>query len=338
VTPRRLSVAVACGASLAYGASLACAALLSCSGEPASSAAEVLEPIRVEGAQFIAGPLPGSPEPPASADAGPAATPTVTDVQVQTNTIAPGLQGLDFGGHASPSAQTVAVRFADLGTGYWVVPVGVPDPSANNALTWQFTADFGHDIAPGPHALLFAAVDGNGASGTQSSLPFCVDTPVPDNHNACSPKIAPPAAVLSLTWNTAVDLDLIVRTPSGAVVGGKQVTTAPPGSSIKAASGGSNGVLDHDSNRNCVIDGIQREDIVWQATPAAGLYEVWVDLYRACGQPAASFDVSLWLPESNADGGKRLIEQPRLAAGELLAAQANGGTGPGLFVGSFNFQ
>jgi hypothetical protein len=317
----------------ACGASLAC-----CGGEPASSAAAALEPLRVEGAQFIAGALPGLPEPAPSVDAGPAATPTVIDVQVQPNAIAPGTEGLDFAGHASPTAQTVDVRFADLGTGYWVVPVGVPDPSANNALTWQFTADFGHDIPPGPHALLFAAVDANGASGTQSSLAFCVDTPVPDNFNACSPKVAPPAAVLSLSWNTAVDLDLIVQTPTGATVGGKVITSAPPGTSVKAASGGSNAVLDHDSNRNCAIDGIQREDIMWQTAPPAGLYEVWVDLFRACGQPAVSFTVSLWLPEAGADGGKHLVQQPRLAAGELLAGQANGGAGRGLFVGSFNFQ
>jgi hypothetical protein len=318
---------------------LACTPLASCGGEPASSAAAVLEPLQVEGAQFIAGALPGLPEPPPSADAGSPVAPAVIDVEVQTNAVAPGTEGLDFGGHASPSAQTVEVRFADVGTGYWIVPTGVPDPSANNALTWQFTADFAHDIPPGPHALLFAAVDANGKSGTQSSLSFCVDTPVPDNFNACSPKVAPPTAVLSLTWNTAVDLDLIVQTPSGAIVGGKVVTTAPPGTGVKAASGGSNGVLDHDSNRNCVIDGIQREDIVWQKAPAAGLYEVWVDLFRSCGQPAVSFSASLWLSVSDGDGGKRLVEQqPRLAAGELLAAQANGGAGRGLFVGSFKFQ
>ena len=317
---------------------VACASIASCGGQPASGAANVEEPFRVEGAQFVEGALPGLPEPAATVDAGPPAVPTVPDVQVQANAIAPGMQGLDFGGHASPSAQTVEVRFADVGTGYWVVPVGAPDPSANNFLTWQFTADFGHDIPPGPHALLFAAVDAAGHSGTQSSLPFCVDTPVPDNFNACSPKIAPPAAVLSLTWNTGADLDLIVQTPSGVTVGGKVVTTAPPGSSVKAASGGSNGVLDHDSNRGCAIDGIQREDIVWQGAPPAGLYEVWVDLFNACGRSAASFSVALWLPEPLADGGSHLVMQPRLATGELLAAQANGGTGRGLFVGSFNFQ
>jgi hypothetical protein len=310
----------------------------SCSGEAVSRTAALEEPIRVESGQFLEGPLPGAPEPAATEDAGPAATPFVSDVQVLTNEVAPGLQGLDFEGHASPTAQTVGVRFADLGTGYWVVPVGAPDPSANNFLTWQFTADFGHDIAPGPHTLLFAAVDANGASGTQTSLAFCVDTPVPDNFNACSPKNAPPAAVLSLSWNTAVDLDLIVQTPSGVTVGGKTATTAPPGTSVKAASGGSNGVLDHDSNRNCVIDGIQREDIVWQKAPLAGTYEVWADLFSACGKPAVSFTATLWLAEATADGGAHLVAQPPLAVGEMTSGQANGGAGPGLYLGSFKFE
>jgi len=319
--------------------SLACAlAVASCGGEQVSKTAALEEPIRVASGQFIAGALPGLPSTSDSEDAGPGVTPLVSDVQVLTNTIAPGMAGLDFGGHASPNAQTVEVRFADLGTGYWVVPVGVPDPSANGALTWQFTADFGHDLAPGTHELLFAAVDANGASGTQLAVSFCVDTPVPDNLNACSPKIAPPAAVLSLTWNTAVDLDLIVRTPSGVTVGGKNVTTAPPGTSVKAASSGSNGVLDHDSNRNCAIDGIQREDIVWQTPPAAGAYGVWADLFGACGRPAVNFTATLWIAEPGADGGRRLVEQPPLAVGELVASQANGGTAPGLYLGSFNFQ
>jgi hypothetical protein len=324
--------------ALAALATLAVLGPASCGGEQVTRTAALEEPIRIPGAQFIEGALPGSPPLPETADGGAGQTPLVADVQVLTDTIAPGMAGLDFGGHASPSAQTIQVRFADLGSGYWVIPVGVPDPSANNALTWQFTADFGHDLTPGPHALLFSAVDASGASGTQLSVPFCVDTPVPDNFNACSPKIAPPAAVVSLTWNTAVDLDLIVLTPNGVTVGGKKVTTAPRGTSVNAAKGGANGVLDHDSNRNCAIDGIQREDIVWQTTPQAGTYSVWADLFGACGKPAVSFSVSLWIAEAGADGGRRLVEQPPLAKGELLAAQANGGTGPGLYLGSFNFQ
>jgi hypothetical protein len=235
---------------------------------------------------------------------------------------------MDFTGHASPTAQTIAVRFADLGTGYWLVPVGAPDPAAGGAMSWGFTADFGRGIPPGPHDLLFAAVDGSGTSGTQYVQYFCVDTPVPDNGNACTPKKAPPAAVLSLTWDAPVDLDLIVQTPSGVTVGGKH-----------GAGGPHQGVLDHDSNRNCVIDGADREDIVWQAAPEPGNYLVWADLFGACGKPAVTFSVSLWLAEPGGpDGGQRLVAEPPLANGELTAAQANGGSGPGLFVGQFQIR
>ena len=95
-------------------------------------------------------------------------------------------------------------------------------------------------------------------------------------------------------------------------------------------------ILDHESNRDCVIDNIDRDDLVWQTTPETGTYQVWVDLFRACGQPAATFTVSLWLAETQPDGTQRLIEQtPPLVNGELTAIQANGGTTAGLFVGSF---
>jgi hypothetical protein len=85
-----------------------------------------------------------------------------------------------------------------------------------------------------------------------------------------------------------------------------------------------------------VIDDIDREDVVWQSTPTSGTYLVWVDLFSACGKPAASFNVSLWLAETQSDGTQRLVQQqPPLAVGVVTAEQANGGAGPGLFVGSF---
>ncbi len=310
-------------------------AAASCGDEHVSRTAALGEPIQVESGQFIAGALPGIPAPAASVDAGAEVKPLVSDVEISNSTIAPGTEGMDFAGHASPGAQTVAVRFADVGSGYWVVPVAGPDLSANSFLTWQFTADFSHALAPGPHTLLFAAIDASGASGTQFNIPLCVDTPVPDNFNACAPKRPPPAAVISLSWSNAVDLDLIVQTPSGAMVGGKSVTTAEG----DAAVGADDGVLDHDSNRDCVIDGIDREDIVWQGPPEPGLYQVWVDLFAACGKPATSFTVSLWLAGARPDGGQELVQQqPPIAVGELLAAQANGGSSPGLFVGQFKLQ
>jgi hypothetical protein len=315
-------------------------AAAACTGSQVAGNAGVGEPLVVESGQFFAGTLPGSP-PLGSSDEGGTAPPRgaqVIDVNAANRVIRPGEMGMTISGHTTTDAQTVAVRFAGLGSGYWVVPVGGPDPTDNGLLTWSVTADFARDLPAGTQSLLFAAIDGKGASGVQQELPVCVDTPVPDNLNACDPTRAPPAAVLSLAWDTPVDLDLVVQTPAGAVVGGKNATTAAP-----AADGGANvpgagaGVLDRDSNRDCAIDGIQREDVVWQSSPPSGVYQVWADLYSACGQASVRFTVSLWLAEAQPDGTQRLVEHP-FADGELLAQQANAGSSPGLFVGDFILQ
>jgi hypothetical protein len=306
----------------------------SCTGEQTSPDTGIGEPLRIESGQFVPGSLPGSPQ--LAADASPDAgvDPQVTDVNVANTAIEPGELGLVFSGHATTDTQTVGVRFADMGTGYWVVPVGAPDPTDEGLLTWQASADFGRNLTPGFHDLAFAAISADGSSGTQSDLSVCIDTPVSDNLNICVPKRSPPAAVLSLSWDSPVNLDLIVEDPSGVIVGGTTASSRPPDAGAAAIA--SNGVLDRDSNANCVIDDIDREDIVWQSTPATGQYQVWVDLFSACGQPAVTFSVSLWLAEAQPDGTQRLVQQvPPLATGVLTAEQANGGSGPGLFVGDF---
>jgi hypothetical protein len=303
----------------------------SCAGEQASPNKGIAEPVRIESGQFVPGTLPGSAAQ-SSGDGG--VDPQVTDISAADTDVEQGELGLSVSGHATPDAQAIGVRFTDLGTGYWVVGVGAPDPSDNGLLTWQLSADFGRNLPPGFHNLAFAAIAPDGSSGTQNELALCIDTPVPDNLNICNPKRSPPAAVLSLSWDSSVNLNLIVQDPSGAVVGGKTGTSVPPGSSSTANA--NNGVIDRDSNANCVIDGIDREDLVWQNTPASGTYAVWVDLFSACGQPAVSFNVSLWLAEPQADGTERLVEQqPPVATGVETAVQANGGSAPGLYVGEF---
>jgi hypothetical protein len=268
--------------------------------------------------------------------------PQVEDINVVTTVIEQSEEGLTFSGHATSGSWTVAARFADLGTGYWVVPVGGLDPSDGNLPTYQFKGDFGRGLPPGFHDLLFAAIDPDGSSGTQSSLPVCIDTPVPDNLNVCDPKRPPPAAVLSLSWDAAVDLDLIVQDPSGATVGGNSATTTSGvdgGTAPSMPESLADGVLDHNSNANCVIDNIDQEDVVWNSSLKDGTYNVWVDLFSACHQGSVSFTVSLWLAEGQADGTQRLVRQtPPLATGILTASQANGGSGPGLFVGTFRIQ
>jgi len=305
-----------------------------CSGETATGG--ITEPIRIEGAQFREGPLPGD-----SAALDGAQGPRVTGVSLLNRIISTGEVGKVMTGHASVDAEAVAVRFRDLGRGYWVVPVGAPDPQNSGELAWSMTAAFDSDVAPGLHDLLFAAIGGSGNSGAQLPLQACVARPFPDNSNSCDPKLKPPRVVLSLVWDTPVDLDLRVVAPNGKVVGGKAFSTVIPsdgGISESSLKADDTGILDRDANGGCRISGARREDITWKGAPLAGKYQIFVNLFDACGQGSARFSVLAYTAKDLPDGTHQLIEEPTLASGELVSAQANGGAKPGLFVTEINLQ
>ena len=297
-----------------------------CSGQPALAGAG--EPLVVHGATFIAGALPGSSPP----DGGAASTPDVTAIMSANNAFHAGEADRTLSGDVSDDASSVAVAFSDLGTGYWLLVPGPPDANSPGTLTWSMTFDIGADVPPGLHTLRFAALDPAGASGTQSDLPVCIDTPFADNFNACIPSRAPPAAVLSLSWDTAVDLDLEVVTPSGVLVGPHHPTTS---ASTDGGVGPDDGVLDRDSGANCAPDHLRREDLVWKQAPAPGQYLAYANLFSACGQAAVRFTLSLLVAEP-VDGGQAL-QQELVTSGELTAVEANGGAGMGLYLGAFSF-
>jgi hypothetical protein len=95
------------------------------------------------------------------------------------------------------------------------------------------------------------------------------------------------------------------------------------------------GVLDRDSDANCVPDGQNREDIVWQDAPASGLYLAYANLFSACGKSSVRFTLTLYVPEP-VDGGQAMVAK-LTQSGELLAVQANGGASLGLYVADFSF-
>ena len=254
----------------------------------------------------------------------------MTDVSFPGIVIRPGTEGVTVAGHATPTTQTVGLRFAGLGTGYWVVPVGAPDPADQGLLSWQLVADFAQDLPVGPASLVFAAIDARGASGTQNVLGVCVDTPVPDNLNACAHGRAPPAAVVSLDWDSPVELDVIVQTPSGATVGGKNFTT---GGRPRATASSTITRTRTASSTTSTATTSSGSRILRRARTSSGS-----NLVRACGQPAVNFNVTLWLAEAQPDGTQRLVAQPALAHGLLTASQANGGASNGLFVGNFELR
>jgi hypothetical protein len=297
-------------------------ALVACGGEPITT--ELQEPLSVEGAQFREGPLPGA-SPLTAEELNQGAEPVApypTPPDVAGRIVTPSEVGFTVSGRASTDAYAVGFQLSGLGSGYWLVPVGAPDPSNGNELLWNAILNFGGSLEPGRRGLLVAAVDGQGRAGTQRELELCVRAPVTDNLNACDPTVAPPALVVSLGWQNEADLDLVIVAADGSLV--DQANTRGNG-------GGTTGVqLERDANGGCLPSGAPRENLFWQDSPPPGVYSIYVNLHDACGELAAPFIVTAHLREQDGDQ-YRQIETFRIA-GEAVSLQANGGRARGLWV------
>jgi hypothetical protein len=303
-----------------------CAALvaLGCGGESLTTGLE--EPLRVEGAQFRDGPLPGSP-PLSVAELNAGAQPVApfpTPPEVAGRIVSPSDVAFGVSGRASTDAYAVGLALAGLGTGYWTLPASAPDPSNNDELTWRAAIDFGASVPPGLQRLLVAAFSGDRRSGTQREIELCVRAPTADNLNVCDPTLEPPALVLSLSWDNPADLDLQIIAPDGSSV--DRANTRGNGAGTQGAQ------LERDANANCQASGVPRENVIWQTPPPAGSYLVYVNLQDACGAANATFSVSAFESAAgDVDGEFRQVETFR-AASSLVSLSANGGAARGLFV------
>lgn len=290
--------------------------LVACAGEKNPVGAS--EPIRVRNAVFKDGALPTG------------KGPDVTFVETQSLVLFQGQAGKNLAGRARPDARSIGLRIADLGTGYWVMVLGGPDPSAGGELTFSAQIDVGLGLPAGKHEIELVAFDGAGIPGPARALQICIVPEVPDNLASCDPSIAPPAAVLTLSWDANVDLDLQLVTPEGKIVDGKHPSTALPGDAgILKKDLDAAGKLDRDATCSAPI---KRESIVWQQAPAPGTYFVYANLFDACGAPNVRFTLEFLQPE-----GSQLVT--RLSThGELLAIDANGGAKTGLYLTDLNFE
>jgi hypothetical protein len=94
--------------------------------------------------------------------------------------------------------------------------------------------------------------------------------------------LANASVAVTLTWNTASDVDLHVIDALGQEVYFDNTTTAEGGS------------LDLDSNPDCDIDNVNREIVSWPAGAAPqGQYAVKVYYYNDCGVAATNWSVSV---------------------------------------------
>jgi hypothetical protein len=321
---KRLFVATAFALTVAgFTFAIACG-----QGVPANSG--VTEPLLVHGAQFVSGPLPGQPP----TDGGPAAPSgdaavtfpplTITAFQVEYPLALPGATNKSVAGRASSDTSAIGVKLQGLGSGYWVLPVGNPDPDFPGQSDFALSADFSANDPTGARQLLAVAIDSNGNGGIQQESPLCLTQKIPDNLHECVKTNVVPRAVFTLQWDADWDLDLHVILPDGADVNPKQPVTVPSEGGPPAPGVGK---IDRDSVRGCVDDGWREEDLVFPQSPAKGTYQLYVDPFSSCGLQAVRFNMIV--SEPGADGS---LHPTFTRSGEFIRTQETGGGSRGLFV------
>ncbi|MES2642340.1 MAG: hypothetical protein V4850_22850 [Myxococcota bacterium] len=295
-------------------------ALLACVSNDQSSGAS--EPVQVRAGTFQPGELPTDDS---------AASPNVIYVSSVGYVVTQGDANAGYSGLASTEAYSIAVAVPDVGSGYWVVPVDGPDVTEDNNLLFDLTVDFTREVPYGLQTISFVALDEGGHPGPRYDATLCVLPDYADkNYAACDPETPPQHTILSLSWDTDVDLDLVVVTPAGKVVRSESASTqVDPIASDGDTS--TEGVLTRDSNSNCVIDSVRLESLVFEEEPPAGDYEVYASLFSPCGERSVNYALSLFERVDEADGSWS-VAQEDVASGALLAAQADGGASLGTHV------
>jgi hypothetical protein len=262
-------------AALALAGALLGSSVTSCSsGVRADAGSDAY--LQIPGAQFFRGPMPQ----------GSMSGPNVDQVSLINNDIWAGLQNDPVGGALDPTATAAAIGLQG-DVGYWVVVAGPPSVSTPTDPSFGANLVFSQGIILGSYTLVVRAVDGDGNFGPPSTQILVAEE---------SP-LNPPATgelVVTLTWDTESNLSLHVVDPNGADIYWGSPSSQPP-FSFNQSDAGSYGYIDYDSNANCVIDGLRREDVLWPDPPPSGPYTVRVDAPSLCGQPIANWNVKVVL-------------------------------------------
>jgi hypothetical protein len=251
-----------------------------CAGaDPASGLTAYL---RVANAQFEPGEL-------TTTDVN-AKEPTVDMVQSNNTDVFPGAQARAITGSVNGAGKAVLIGLAG-DTGHWLVPVGSPDLTMVGDFTFSASLSFSPLLPAGPRALVFRAVDVDGAIGPPQSLSLNVLSSATEG-----------ALVIQLVWDTDVDLDLHVRIMDASVpktgyydVWSRSPLALPPlanGAMYTDAQVTAAGKFLFDSNSQCVIDGRNHEEVVFPGAYPKGPYEVRVDTFSLCAESQAHWHVS----------------------------------------------
>jgi hypothetical protein len=232
--------------------------------------------MQVAKAQFFRGAMP--------APSGPAS--------VRSATVPPKVEAgsveRSIAGEISKDGTAVAIGLAgDLG--YWVLPAGLPSAAATDEPTYLALLSFSPKAAPGAREIVVSAVDAEKRFGPVLIKPIAiVARALPEGE-----------LVVSLSWDNRANLDLHVVDPTGAEIFKRDVNSyqSPgPGAPREAPNTPHDGgVLDFDSNAECIPDGRRAENVVWTEAPPKGHYLVRVDTFSLCEEPASRWQVQAFL-------------------------------------------
>jgi hypothetical protein len=282
-------------------------------------------PLRVQGAQYFHGALPGQ----APDDTSSPISPRVTSIEVDNPLIYSGAAMTHVQGRVEDSAVAIALALPTLAPVYWVFPASGGTPEFPGELTWNARVDYDRTIAPGFHPLRAVGIDANGHAGRQFELPICFLPTYPDNLSACDPMRVPPAMVITLDWDADADVDLELVTADGRRVDPKHpLVTAPMMGMVDPMSAR----IDRDSLRACAPDGMRQEDVAFTTRPT-GHWQIFARLFDGCGIASVRFRIRVLEPQGNPPALVVTHEQ----GGEFLSVyDADGGVGPGLLLMSLD--
>jgi hypothetical protein len=259
-----------------------------CKGEttaPTGSITAFLSAVRLEGSSTNASLVRGDAPSPAG---GPSLTLAAPSSAINGGTSAVGLAG-------SAAFQVVVVTV-----------VGQPDyyqlslPAAATSASILVTVS--QEAPVGTFQLSLAVGGGAGSLGAYATQPVTLVS------------VGTGDVQVSLSWNSAADVDLHVVEP-----GGEEIYYSNDVS-------GTGGELDLDSNAGCGSDGPRNENITWaEGTAPAGEYIVRVDYWDNCG--ATQTD---WVVTVHVQG-----QQPKVFSGSFTGEGDNGGEGSGTEVTRF---
>ncbi len=203
--------------------------------------------------------------------------------------------------------RTVAVHVEGV-SGYYLVQLPFDVTTTDAIITVA-----GNVPAP-DFAVIFSSADANGVWGTGSATAVSVIT------------VAGGDIQVSVTWNTAADVDLHVLDPSGEeIYYGNRTST-------------SGGELDIDANAACSTSNLRQENIGWKPSSApSGQYVVRVDYWSACGAVRTDYIVTIYLrsnvPTVPGTPGSGVL----LFENSFTGGGTQGGAGSGVPITTFTF-